>query len=67
LTTEADSDSFETIYKHLFENVDEFAKGKEALVIYEIADALYQSALVIPPVRDITFLSCAYKILKHLK
>jgi DNA polymerase III delta prime subunit len=62
-----DADSFETIYKHLFEKVDEFAKGKEALIIYEIADALYQSALVIPPVRDITFLSAIYKILKHLK
>lgn len=62
-----DADSFETIYKHLFEKVDEFAKGKEALVIYEIADALRDSALVIPPVRNITFLSCIYKILKHLK
>ena len=67
LTTEVASDSFETIYKHLFEKVDEFAKGKEALVIYEVADALYQSSLVIPPVRDITFLACIYKILKHLK
>ena len=67
LTTEVDADSFETIYKHLFEKVDEYAKGKEALVIFEIADALYQSSLVIPPVRDITFLACIYKILKHLK
>jgi DNA polymerase III delta prime subunit len=67
LTTEVDSDSFETIYKHLFDKVDEFSKGKDGLVIYEIADAIHQSSLVIPPVRDITFLACIYKILKHLK
>jgi replication factor C small subunit len=67
MVTEVGADSFETIYKHLFEKVDEFSKGKEGLVIFEIADAVYQSSLVIPPVRDITFLACIYKILKHLK
>lgn len=67
LTTEVDADSFETIYKHLFDKIDEFSKGKDGLIIYEIADAIYQSSLVIPPVRDITFLACIYKILKHLK
>ena len=67
MTTEFDSDSLETVYRYLFDNVEEYAKGKEALIIYELADSIYQQGLVIPKVRDITFLACIYKILKHLK
>lgn len=67
LTTEFDSNSLETVYRYLFDKVEEYAKGKEALIIYEIADSIYQQGLVIPKVRDITFLACIYKILKHLR
>ena len=67
ITTEFDSNSLETVYKYLFDKVDDYAKGKEALIIYELADSIYQQALVIPKARDITFLACMYKIIKHLK
>jgi len=67
MTAEFDSDSLETVYRYLFDKVEEFAKGKEALIIFELADSIYQQGLVIPKVRDITFLACIYKILKHLK
>jgi len=67
MTTEFDADSLETIYRYLFDKVEDYAKGKEALIIFELADSIYQQGLVIPKVRDITFLACIYKILKHLK
>lgn len=62
-----DPSSFDALYKHLFEAVEVYGKGKDALIILELAESLYQSALVIPKARDITFLACIYKILKHLK
>jgi len=67
MTTEFDAGSLETVYRYLFDKVEEYAKGKEALIIYELADSIYQAELVIPKARDITFLACIYKILKHLK
>ena len=67
ITTEFDSNSLETVYRYLFDKVEEYAKGKEALIIFELADSIYQQELVIPKVRDIIFLSCMYKIIKHLK
>jgi len=67
LTTEFDATSLETVVHHLFDKVDDYAKGKEALIIYELGELNWQMQLVIPKVRDITFLACMYKILKHLK
>ena len=67
MTTEFDADSLETVYRYLFDRVEDYARGKEALIIFELADSIYQQGLVIPKVRDITFLACIYKILKHLK
>lgn len=67
ITTEFDSSSLETVVCHLFDKVDDYAKGKEALIIYELGELNWQMQLVIPKVRDITFLACIYKILKHLK
>lgn len=67
MTTEFDADSLETVYRYLFDKVEDYARGKEALIIFELADSIYQQGLVIPKVRDITFLACIYKILKHLK
>lgn len=67
ITTEFDTGSMETVYRYLFDKVEQYAKGKEALIIFELAEAMYQSELVIEKVRDITFLACIYKILKHLR
>lgn len=67
ITTEFDVSSLETVVYHLFSTVDDYAKGKEALIIFELGELNWQMQLVIPKVRDITFLACIYKILKHLK
>lgn len=67
LTTEFDAGSLDAVYAHLFSKVEDYAKGKEAIIIFELADSIYQQGLVIPKLRDITFLACIYKILKHLK
>jgi len=52
------------VYRFLFERVSEYAPGKEAGVILELADASYQSALVFE--REITFCAAMYKVLKVL-
>ena len=67
IVSEFDTNSLESVYRYLFDKVEDYAKGKEAIVIYELADSMYQAELVIPAVRDITFAACMYKILKHLK
>ena len=67
LTTEFDVNSLETVLHYLFDKVDDYANGKEALIIYELGELSWQMELVIPKVRDISFLACMYKILKHLK
>jgi len=66
LTKKLNMDSLETVYKYLFDKVGDYAKGKEELIIYELADSLHQLKLVTPKTRDIPFLACMYKILKHL-
>jgi len=67
LTAEFDVTSLETVVRYLFDTVDTYANGKEAVIIYELGELNWQMQLVIPKVRDITFLACIYKILKHLK
>jgi replication factor C small subunit len=67
IIVDIDPNALETVYRYLFDKVDTYAKGKEAMVIIELADAINASALVIPKVRDITFLACIQKILNHLK
>jgi replication factor C small subunit len=67
LTAEFDVNSLETVLHYLFDKVDNYANGKEALIIYELGELSWQMQLVIPKVRDIPFLACMYKILKHLK
>jgi DNA polymerase III delta prime subunit len=67
LTAEFDVNSLETVLRYLFDKVGDYANGKEALIIYELGELSWQMQLVIPKVRDIPFLACMYKILKHLK
>jgi len=67
IIVEIDPNSLETVYRYLMDKVEVYAKGKEAIVIVELADSLYQAEQVIPKVRDIPFLACMYKLLRHLK
>lgn len=67
LTVDMDSSTLDEIYPLLFKKVDEYADGKQPLIIIELADAIVASNTVIPKVRDIIFLATIQKILKHLK
>ena len=56
---------FEEIYKHLFENVDKFAEGKQASVTIKIADRMRDD--ISCPNKQIIFTACMAEILKILK
>jgi DNA polymerase III delta prime subunit len=56
---------YEGLYQCLYDKVNEYAPGKEMLVILIIAEYLHQSSLVI--LREITFMACIAKILNELK
>lgn len=64
LVADASFSNYEEVYKYLFDKVDEYASGKEAVVILELAEASYQSALVFE--REITFCAAMHKILRAL-
>ena len=64
LVADASFSNYDEIYKYLFDKVDEYAKGKEAVAILEIADAAYQSSLVFE--KEITFVAAIQKLLKVL-
>jgi replication factor C small subunit len=51
-------------YKFLYENVDEFAKGKISDVIVTIAESEYKDAFVVD--KEICFMSCIIQILQNL-
>lgn len=65
LVADADTDSFDDIYKYLFEKVDEYASGKEAMVCLELAEGVYQSSLVFE--KQIVFVATLQKIIQALK
>jgi DNA polymerase III delta prime subunit len=67
LVVEIDPNSLELIYRHLLDKVDQYAAGKEAIIILRLAEALKQSTGLISNVRDIPFLACVYNILNDLK
>ncbi len=66
ITTEFDVNSLETVYRYLMDNVDDYAKGKEAIIIHTLGEWLCQSEMVMSKVRDIPFLACMYDILKEV-
>jgi len=65
LIADSDTNSFDEIYKYLFDKVGEYANGKEAVVCLELADGIYQSALVFE--KQITFLATLQKIINALR
>jgi len=63
----ADTDALEPTFRYLLDKVEDYAKGKEAIVILRLAEGLRDSAMVASRVRDIPFLACVYNILKDLQ
>ena len=64
LIADASFSNYEEVYKFLYDKVSEYAPGKEALAILQLAESSYQSALVFE--REITFCAAMHKILKGL-
>lgn len=64
LVADASFSNYDEIYRFLFDKVNDYAKGKEAPVILELADAAYQSSLVFE--KEITFVAATQKLLKVL-
>lgn len=64
LVADASFSNYDELYRFLFDKVDDYAKGKEAQVILELADAVYQSSLVFE--KEITFVAAIQKLLKVL-
>ena len=65
LIVDSDVQSYDDIYKYLFEKVSEYASGKEAAVCLELADGVYQSAMIFE--KQIVFVATLQKIINDLK
>jgi replication factor C small subunit len=64
LVADASFSNYEEVYKYLFDHVNEYALNKAPEVILNLADAVYQSAIVFE--REITFVAAMHKLLAVL-
>ena len=64
LVADASFSNYEEVYKFLFDHVNDYAPNKAPEVILNLADAVYQSALVFE--REITFVATMHKVLATL-
>lgn len=55
---------FEDYYGYLYEKIDDYSKDKQTVIIFIIAEYMYQSSLVIH--KEITFMACVAKILSAI-
>jgi DNA polymerase III delta prime subunit len=65
LVADNDVKHYEELYQVLYDKVDEYADGKQTIIILTIAEYLYQNSLVVN--KEITFMACIARILKELK
>mgnify|MGYP006268963573 FL=1 len=65
LVADNDVKHYEELYQVLYDKVDEYADGKQTMIILTIAEYLYQNSLVVN--KEITFMACIARILKELK
>jgi hypothetical protein len=64
LINDAGTRNFEELYTELYSRIDEYAVGKETLIIIEIAEYVYQSSMVVD--KEITFMACIAKVIKTI-
>lgn len=65
LVADASFSNYEEVYRYLFDHVNEYADATKApLVILNLAEAVYQSAMVFE--REITFVAAMHKLLAVL-
>lgn len=64
LVADASFSNYDEIYRYLFDKVNEYGNGKEAQIILELAESVYQSSLVFE--KEITFVAAIQRLLKTL-
>jgi len=62
LIADAGFSNYDEIYRYLFDHINDYAKGKEAVAIIELADSVYQSSLVFE--KEITLVAAIQRLLK---
>ena len=64
LVADAGTKTFDELYSELYDKASDFAAGKEVTVIIEVAEYMYQSAMVVD--KEITFMACIAKLIKTI-
>ena len=64
LVADAGTKTFDELYIELYTKASEFALDKEIAVIIEVAEYMYQSAMVVD--KEITFMACVAKLIKTI-
>jgi replication factor C small subunit len=64
LVADAGTKTFDELYIELYTKASEFAPDKEISVIIEVAEYMYQSAMVVD--KEITFMACVAKLIKTI-
>jgi DNA polymerase III delta prime subunit len=64
---DADINKFDEYFELLYNKVDEYAPGKQVIATVVIAEYMYQSALVVSALKEISFMACISKLLTDLR
>ena len=64
LVADAGTKTFDELYSELYVKASDFAPDKEVTVIIEVAEYMYQSAMVVD--NEITFMACIAKLIKTI-
>ena len=64
LVADAGTKTFDELYIELYTKASEFAPDKEIAIIIEVAEYMYQSAMVVD--KEITFMACVAKLIKTI-
>lgn len=64
---DADINQFDEYFELLYNKVDEYAPGKQVIATVVIAEYMYQSALVVGALKEVSFMACISKLLTDLR
>lgn len=64
---DADITQFDEYFELLYNKVDEYAPGKQVIATVIIAEYMYQSALVVGALKEVSFMACISKLLTDLR
>jgi hypothetical protein len=58
---------YDDYFAILYQNVDEYANGKQAIATIIISEYMYQCSLLITPLKEIALMACISKLLNDLR